>query len=853
MTALDLLWQRHAAAAGVLHDRPDFRFDPTHYGAQCPDLPADPVGLRHNFQTEGAAAGRTPTLYLHMHRDRPDIDAVLADLVIDQHLAAAIRDGVPDACHLACELIHLGAPVDAAVSGFSMAGYLEAHPDIARAGMDPLLHYLLYGVVEKRRILADLRQSQHHGRCRYVAGRPTCLIAVHEMSRTGAPIVGLDLAREAARSHNVIVAALRSGPLMDAFRDNCCEMVVTDQPLRDFPFYAGEIFRRIDFAITNSVETFPFVPLLVAREIPFAAYVHEYADYTFPAYKSTFTGLFADLLVFSSEHVRDSWTGRLKDIEFDTARDAAIVPQRDFAVGKTDAAGFSGARTRLSDLVGRDLTRARLICGAGHLQWRKGADIFAMTAQICRRRDPGTVFLWIGDGLNPEDTGFGVWMDYHLRQIGAGGVDSNLIFLPAGPAYPDVLAASDAMFVSSRLDPLPNVVFDALEAGCRIVQFEGASGFGDSVYRGSEHFVSVGYGDPEAAATALLTLPRKVPAEATSARPPRPRLFARLREALFRRLDDQRHFVIGESQIDVPMLFSSDEEDRPLRILEREKALRYRRRLVWRDLDDVEEALATSDNWVHRNIRLAPYAEIPVSAAKVADFSMHIHAFYTDDLLDDLRGHCAYHLARRILVTTDTPKKADEIHKILAIEGLEPEVVLVPNRGRDILPFMELFQPGGAAGEDEIWCHLHQKKSVGTTGAGNIWRRFLMRILLGTDSAVSDAVTLLADPATGFVAPFDPYRVPWNASRALLPKFAARLPGPMPDNPLLFPVGNMFWTRRSVVLAMNVIFGQNYPWPNEPIANDGTEFHLIERLWPAVTTHLGLESVFVHKLDQRRA
>ena len=61
-----------------------------------------------------------------------------------------------------------------------------------------------------------------------------------------------------------------------------------------------------------------------------------------------------------------------------------------------------------------------------------------------------------------------------------------------------------------------------------------------------------------------------------------------------------------------------------------------------------------------------------------------------------------------------------------------------------------------------------------------------------------------------------------------------------------------FWTRRSVVLAMNDVFGHAYPWPNEPIANDGTEFHLIERLWPAMTTHLGLESVFVHKLDEKR-
>lgn len=851
MTSLDLLWQKYAAIVGVLADRPDFRFDPDHYGAIFPDLAGDPAGLLRHYEAEGRPAGHAPTFYQKLQGDGYKVDDVLTALVADPHLAAAIRDGVPGACHLACELIHLGAPVDAMVSDFSMSGYLDMHPDIKNAGMDPLLHYLLYGANEKRRILADLRKSQIRGRCSYSADRPTCMIVVHELSRTGAPIVGLDLAREAARTHNVIVAALRDGPLLDEIRDHACEVLITTQPQRDFDFYRGEIFQEIDFAITNSVEAFPFIPLLVAREIPFLAYVHEYADYTFPAYKSTFTGLFTDLLVFSSEHVRDSWDGRLQDIEFDMERDCTIVPQRDFAVGGVDAEGFAEARARLSQLIGRDLTDVRLICGAGHLQWRKGTDIFVMAAQICRR-DPDTVFVWIGDGLNPEDMGFGAWMSYHLRQIGAGDPDGNLFFLPAGPAYPDVLAASDAMFVSSRLDPLPNVVFDALDAGCRIVQFEGASGFGDSHYRGSEHFISVEYGNPDAAAAAILALPRKEPSPGSSGSAARPKLFARLRGELFRRLEEQRHFVVGKSQIDVPMLFTSRDEDAELRIREREKTMRYRRRLLWRDLNEVEETLAASDNWIHRNLRLAPYGEIPASDAKVPDFSMHIHAFYTDDLLDDLRSHQAYHLARRIVVTTDTPKKGDEICEIMGLEGLSPEIVLVKNRGRDILPFMELFYPEGAAGEDEIWCHLHQKKSVSTTDAGDIWRQFLMRILLGSESAVSDAITRLSDPKVGLVAPFEPYFIPWNASRGLLEKFADRLPGPMPKNPLLFPVGNMFWTRRSVVLAMNDMFGPSYPWPNEPIANDGTEFHLIERLWPAMSTHLGLDSVFVHKLDQRR-
>lgn len=849
MTDLLAIWRKHASAANILQRRPDFRFDPDFYRSQWPDLDQDPQSLRSHYEQHGQAAGLPTSLYLKAIAHRPELTSAVAGLIVDPEIREAIASGDPEAVHLAFELMHLGPPVDSNISDFSLDAYLSAYPDIGSAGVDALVHYLAYGAREGRQTLKHLRASQYHGRGVYSPDRPTCLIATHELSRTGAPIVSLDLAREASRTHNVIVASLKEGPLLDSFLEYACEVVVTTRPLGDFRHYGGEVFSKIDFAIVNSVESWAFIPFLVANEIPFASYVHEYAHYIIPPYKSTFTGLFADLLIFSSEHVRDSWAGRLKDIEFDTARDSMILRQRGFSVGGVDAVTRDSARVRLSELIGRDLSKVRLICGAGHLQWRKGTDIFTMTAQICHARDPETVFVWIGDGLNFEDISFGVWMKYHMRQAGADQRDRNLFFLPAGPAYSDLMVASDAMFVSSRLDPLPNVVFDALDAGCHIVQFKEASGFGDSFYAETEHFTSVEYGNPLAAAEAILSLSRKAPTAGVEPQLP-PRLFGSIRKALEARLSAQRYFVRGASQIDVPVLYTSSVEDRSLRVLEREKMQRYRRRFVWRDLAEVEEELASSGNWTHKKLRLAPYEQ--VRRVPETEFSIHVHAYYTDELGDDLRRYRAYRWAKRVVFTTDTERKADEIRKIAALEGLSPEVVIVPNRGRDILPFMELFDEGGIAGESEVWCHLHQKKSLATAKSGDVWRAFLMRILLGDESEMSTALDFIGLGDVGLVAPFDPYFVPWNASRELLPKFASRLREPLPENPLLLPVGNMFWIRRSVVLAMRDLFGQNYPWPNEPIPDDGTEFHLIERLWPAVTAHLGMGSVFVHKLDQRR-
>ncbi len=854
MPELDKLWTKYAGSAGILERRQSFRFDPDFYGARHTTLPRDPAELERHYREYGAAAGYTRNYYHEVRNYDPRIDAVLADLVIEPRLHEMIRSGERECHELAFELIHLGDPVDAEISNFSMKAYIELNPDIGKGRLDPLMHYLCHGVRETgRRSLRDIRESHHSGQRPFAADLPTCLIAVHEMSRTGAPVVGLDLVREAARTHNVIVAALRGGPLLEAFRELACDVVIVDQPHKQFPYLTGPAFERVDFAILNSVGSYPFVTMLVAREIPFVSYVHEYADYTFPVYDGSHPALFADLLVFSSDHVRASWEGRLQDFNFDIDRDSMVLPQRPLVNGSMPTAQVASARTRLSRQVGRDLTDVRLICGAGHLQWRKGTDIFAMTAQICRNRDPDTVFLWIGDGLNAEDLSFGVWMDYHLRQIGANRPDSNLFLLPAGPAYPDVLAASDAMFLSSRIDPLPNVVFDALANGCHVVLFDGGTGFGDAVYRNCNAFKTVEYANPEAASVALLSLPRKTavsPADGESRVAQSPVLFERLRQDLHDRLASQRYFVRGESEIDLPILFTTQPGDRELRIREREKLMRYRRRMVWRNVAEAKMALATSGNWIHRQCRLAPYAAAQESA--VPSFALHVHGFYTDDLAADAKARRAYRLAQRIVITTDTEKKADEIDRIMRAEGLKPNILLVPNRGRDILPFMELFAPGGAAGKDEVWCHIHQKRSVGSTRPGDVWRRFLLRILLGNDKEISEAITRIGDPGVGLVAPFEPHHVGWNASRSLLPRFADRLAGPLPVNPLVFPVGNMFWVRRPVVEAMNALFGPDYPWPNEPIANDGTEFHLIERLWPAMAAQCGLEAVFLHKLDEQR-
>ncbi len=847
---LDALWSRFADPV-TLQTRPQARIDPRFYATMNPDVTAARVDPTHHFHTYGQTEGRHGTTYAQLRATWSALDGMLADLATAPEICAAFRARMPGIHEVFFELMLLGDPVDRRVSCFSARFYLTHNPDVARSGTIPFLHYLRHGIAENRPSLRHLRENQFPGQIPHDPVKPTLLIGLHEFSRTGAPIVGLDLARSAAHSHNVVIAGLRGGPLLDDLTAHAVCVIVTDSPDQTLPYIDHPALERIDRAVLNSVEAFPFAPFLVRHGIPWASYLHEYTDYIRPANKAVLMAAFSDLLVFSSEQVRQSWTGVMADVDADPLRDSIVLPQYPFRPATLDRASHEAGRRTLASLTGQDLTGRRVVVGAGHAQWRKGTDLFILTAQIAHARGDDSLYVWVGDGLNHEDMHFGVWLDKHMRAARANEPGSNLVFLPAGPHYRDVLRAADVFYLPSRLDPLPNVVFDAAASGCRIVIFAQGSGFDDPAYSTDPTLHVLPYGDIAAAASLIAALPHKTAGTtvppATNATPVLPQILG----ALSQRLGNRSTPCRTTGDYDLPLLFPAGPEDADARAAARQKMWTCGRRLIWPDLATVQSEIARSDNWVHRHMRTARFA--CVAGGTISPFAVHIHAYHLDDLATDLSRYKALRAASRVVVTTDTRRKAAQISRIGQQAGLALEVIEMPNLGRDILPFLRLFCEGHTQTDpDAVWCHIHLKKSLATTATGDVWKRFLLTILLGDDQAVSDAVQRLSDPALGLVAALDPYRYGWAESRRLLPRFAGQFPAPLPAHPILFPIGNMFWTRARVANRMARIFGPGYPWPNEPLPTDGTEFHLIERLWPTVAAMEGLTSVFLEKVDQPR-
>ncbi|MFP3733054.1 hypothetical protein SB690_20050, partial [Bacillus sp. SIMBA_006] len=86
--------------------------------------------------------------------------------------------------------------------------YGERYPDIAEWGGNRLGHYVERGIGEGRNGLPAVG-SIPMPVDKLDPTRPTVLVVVHEASRTGAPILGWNIARVLKQHANVVAVVLR--------------------------------------------------------------------------------------------------------------------------------------------------------------------------------------------------------------------------------------------------------------------------------------------------------------------------------------------------------------------------------------------------------------------------------------------------------------------------------------------------------------------------------------------------------------------------------------------------------------------------------------------------------------------
>jgi glycosyltransferase involved in cell wall biosynthesis len=783
---------------------------------------------------------------------------------------------------------------------FDPVYYRERYEDVPQAGLNLLAHYLRNGRREGRQPQCAAT-GLNLDRSRIDPGRRTVLLVTHESSRTGAPILAYNIAKRLGRRHNVVVVALAGGELIDAFDAAGATTVGPLNCAQWGPVEMKHLVTRLlaayrpAYAIVNSIASWMIVPALARAFVPVVLLVHEFASYTRP--KSTMRDAldWASEIAFSADIVACSARGEHPNL---ARRTVHIMPQ-----GECELPPIACAKANSSDLERLRLTfrppgmeDSFVVLGCGTVQLRKGVELFIACATATRAlalKRP-VRFIWIGGGFDPEgDVNYSCYLGDQITRSGVS--DRVAIIEPIAdlePAY----AMADAFLLSSRLDPLPNVTIDAALRGLPVICFEGASGTAEFLSRdGSTRDCVVPHLDVKAAATVIAEL----------AGDETKRL--RLSEAIQKRaraVFDMDRYVSCIDRLGGRAIQAMRQRAKDCSTLERDDAFEIgvflapdaprmtRREAIteflsrWSTLGAVapgchhfvrrpcvgfhpliyaSEHAGTYDTatinplahfirsgkpagpWVHQVITpesCRPACNHPLRTA------LHVHFYYPELAPDFMQRLGVNRSPCDLLLSTDTEAKANSLRRaMLGYKRGKVVIRVVPNRGRDLGPFLTEYARAITDNYDAVG-HMHGKRSLKVEGGiGETWRKFLWHNLLGDTHPMMDLVLerLVDDDRIGIVFPNDPHLSDWDDNRDLAEMVAKRLGIHEPLPPFFeFPIGTMFWARAQ---ALKLLFDLKLGWndyPEEPLPDDGTILHALERLLPFLVRHAGYRVVMTH-------
>jgi glycosyltransferase involved in cell wall biosynthesis len=337
-------------------------------------------------------------------------------------------------------------------------------------------------------------------------GLPTIILVSHEATRTGAPIIALQLALDLSQRVNLVCWTGKPGPLAAAFRE--CGVAHVPQFFeraeRQAILHNLKDRFGVRFAILNSVVSHVVMEEFGEACIPMVLLMHEFTEYIRPRGGAMGAVLRADAVVVPAEIIRQSLldeldelrlAGELRNIH---VRHQGICDIRSFARGP----GISRAEVLTRIGAGPCDPKPAIVLGAGWVQPRKGLDLFIETARIVKARANRPIrFVWVGANFQPGDTRFGVYL---ADQLIRSDLAETVYFFEEQPHLEMFFEMADIFFLSSRLDPYPNVALEAIASGMPVVCFDRATGVTDLAE--PDRLTAVPYNDCVAAAQEILRL-----------------------------------------------------------------------------------------------------------------------------------------------------------------------------------------------------------------------------------------------------------------------------------------------------------------------------------------------------------
>jgi glycosyltransferase involved in cell wall biosynthesis len=339
------------------------------------------------------------------------------------------------------------------------------------------LYKLIKPIVKIKNRLTKFRRALRPGLRAFDPSKKTILLFSHEASLTGAPLIAFNLLDKLVSKYNVVSVLLGPGILEKAFEANSIALLGPFTHSQRYSTFVHDPILRLcrqfspSFAIVNSLECGQALAPLRQAEVPSVLLVHEFASLS-PIDMSELAAN-ASQVVFPAQIV---WQNAVDLFPQMAARPANILNQGlcriplEWLKGRGGDAGAKGLCAAMRPLGAED--DAIVVLGCGTIEMRKGVDLFVAAALALKRLSPTRSFRFVWVGKVTEHCFAG----YLAEQIQCCGLEQSIKFLGEIDSVEQAYAMADIFFLSSRLDPFPNVAIEAMSAGLPVVCFENASG-----------------------------------------------------------------------------------------------------------------------------------------------------------------------------------------------------------------------------------------------------------------------------------------------------------------------------------------------------------------------------------------
>ncbi|QUE30949.1 rhamnan synthesis F family protein [Francisella philomiragia] len=728
-----------------------------------------------------------------------------------------------------------------------------------------------------------IRQGFLAGSKAFDESKETIILVSHQSSATGAPLLGLNIGMSLSDKFNLIHYVMDKAEIHDAFKKDCVLLIeelgdstkstslkILKEVSKDFPIKA---------VIGNSVTTYSVLSSASDLKLPTLSLIHEFAGYVESAKIMLDTIIEADRVIVPAEIIKASIMEQLAKAAmiFNEPSNIVIQPQGKLPYIPSSYGSPDSVEQILKKIDVQDRNDYKIIVAAGSVHIRKGVDLFIYLSKYIKKYYDGKCkFVWVGSGLKESDCSFSFLLKREVKSL---GLEDDFVFLGHQQNLDSILSIADMFCLTSRMDPFPNVVVDALEANVPVACFRGASGSVEFLEKHNAKAIIVDYLDTHQLGYEIAKYLKKATVVDTHNS-----------EIVKQHLDFGKYVDFLIEQIDICEKYNAENQNILANI---EKSKYFDREYIkLSELEDNYEFCYVQS--VYHYIlsqrkglyRLTPnpcagfstykwalendsYNKVPLYEAiknnvhsthechkMPFDFetkysgklAVHLHLYYVDLAEEFDQYFKNLPTGYDLYITTVGDEDALSIKEMFKDSGANNiEVIKVENIGRDVAPMIFDLKNKIFNRKYDVIGHFHSKKSIGVANnLGDRWRKYLLDNLVGSQPIANSVLSLFENEKVGLVFAEDRHFMDMGDNKSYIDELGTMLGLPEVNETPLFPLGNMFWAR---VDAIKDIFEleKDIVIQPEPLPYDGSFMHALERITPDVVNKNGYKYVTVYK------